>query len=234
MKKCGFLFICMFFIMNCATTYNLSPVIDNNKKMEMIYLDGKEVAISYGMETVVGLLAYKTVQNEIILNIAYKNISQNRINIIPDSITVVGRDDYFSQYLKVYSAEEYLKILRRKQSILLATQGLAAINESVNSGRTTTNIYGNVGSESVSGTITTYDPAKQSAVSSIKRQELNQTAQAYEYQAKATEQGLIKRNTLFQDQIVEGSVIVKFQNARRYIVNVPAGNDTHVFEFIRK
>jgi|UPI0003A825E6 hypothetical protein len=234
MKKLGFSFICMFFIMNCATTYHLSPVIDNNTKMEIIYLDGEEVAISYGNETVVGLLAYKTVQNEIILNIAYKNISQNRINIIPDSITVVGKNDYFSQYLKVYSAEEYLKKLRREQSIILAIQGLAAISESVNSGNSTSTIYGNVGSESVYGTISTYDPAKQSAVSSIKMQELNQTAQTYEYQIKAIEQRLLKINTLFPGQIVEGNVIVKFQDAMKYIVNVPAGNDIHVFEFIHK
>ncbi len=235
MKKWILIIIYMFFIMSCVSTYNLSPVIDKNKKMEMMYLDGKEVAISYGKETSVGLLGYTTVKNEMILNIAYKNISQNRINIIPDFITVVGIDVYGNRNnLKVYLADEYLKKMRREQTILLATQGLAAIGESVNAGRSTTNIYGNVGSESVSGTITTNDPAKQSVVSSIKQQELNQTAKTYAQQTATTEQGLIKRNTLFPEQIVEGHVIVKFQNAETYIVKVPAGSDIHVFEFIRK
>jgi hypothetical protein len=219
--------------------------------MEMMYHDGREVAISKNFETGIAIYGMKTAGNELILHILYKNNSTDkRINVIPEQISVFGYNTTGQvKDFKVYSASEYLKKMRNSQAWALALQGVAGAIDASQAGQTTSTSYGTssgsiYGSDgtSYSGygssttTTTTYDYGAQAEANARNNAQLQNTAEQYANISSATEQGLIKANTLFPEQYVEGKVMVKMNAnySSSFVVTVPVGNETHKVTFIPK
>ncbi|MBT3421768.1 MAG: hypothetical protein HN921_05485 [Bacteroidetes bacterium] len=213
----------LLFIIGCTTSYYLKPVI-NDDDMEMMYFDGKEVAISKDYETGVAIYGMKTTQNELILHILYRNnTTEKKINVLPEQIRVAGYNTEGKvNYFKVYPAEEYLKKMRSAQAWAVVLQGAAGALEASQAGKSTStttgsssaNIYGSDGTSytgygSTSSSTTTYDYGAQAEANARNNAQLEKTAEQYAQISAATEQGLIKANTLFPEQYVEGNVMVK-------------------------
>jgi len=234
----------------CTTSYHLNPVIEGDN-MEMIYLDGKAVAISRDFETGVAIYGMKTTQNELLLHVLYKNnTSDKRINVIPEQMSVIGYNvKGEANYFKVYPAEEYLKKMRNAQAWALALQGAAGALEASNAGRSTStttgsssgSIYGSDGTTytgygSSSSTTTTYDYGAQAAANARNREEIQETSAQYARGSAAVEQGLIKANTLFPEEYVEGDVRVKMNTmySEKFVITIPMGSEKHTITFYPK
>jgi len=238
------------FLTGCATPYYLKPVIEG-ENMEMMYFDGKEVAISKDFETGVAIYGMKTTKNELILHILYKNnTTDKRINVLPEQVSVAGYNNEGKvNYFKVYPAEEYLKKMRNAQAWAMALQGAAGAIEASQAGKSTSttsgsssgSIYGSDGTTytgygSSSSTTTTYDYGAQAEANARNNAQMQKTAEQYSQINSATEQGLIKANTLFPEQYVEGNVMVKMNTmfTSKFVVTVPMGNETHKVTFVPK
>jgi len=249
MSKSTILFIIFIliaiFIVGCATTFKLSPVIENysGNNIEKLFFEGNEVAWVKSKDRDIMIYGIKTGGN-IVLHVLFNNRSDKNINVIPESISVVGINEYDEKVsLKVYSAEEYLKKMRNTQMLALVLQATGNAMSSMNSGRSTTttntNTYvsGNVGGNSFYGTgnststSTTYDPSKQAEINRRNQEQLERNAKQYRKQYAATKQGLLKKTTLFPNYYIEGNVMVKYERAMKYIVKIPFGNETFTLEF---
>jgi hypothetical protein len=238
------------FFSSCVTSYHLKPVIEGDS-MELVYIDGKEVAISREIETGVAIYGMKTTQNELLLHILYKNNTTDKnINVIPEQMSVIGYNDRGELIsFKVYAADEYLKKMKNAQAWALAIQGVAGAMEASNAGRSTSTttgsasgrIYGSDGTTytgygSSSSTTTTYDYGAQAAANAKNREEIQETAEQYATSSAVVEQGLVKANTLYPEQYVEGDVRVKMNSmyAARFEVTIPIGSETHTITFYPK
>ena len=150
---------------------------------------------------------------------------------------------------KVYSADEYLKKMRKAQGWNIALMAIggafeanaAGTRTSTTTSNTSANIYGSdgtsyTGSASTYSTTTTRDRAAEAEVKARNRDEINTTAEQYKQINAATERGLLKVHTLFPDQSIEGTIIVKMNKmyAAKFVVNIPAGLDMHTITFIPK
>jgi len=246
----AFFSIMLLFITGCASSYYLKPIIEGDD-MEMMYLDGKEVAISENLETNVAIYGMKSTKNELILRILYKNkTTDKRINVIPEQITVAGYNkEGRSNYFKVYPAEEYLKKMRNAQAWAMAFQAVGGAMEASQAGKSTSTTYGSssgsiygsdgttyTGYGSSSSTTTTTDYGAQAEANARNRAEMQKTANQYAQLNAATERGLIKANTLFPEQSVEGNVMVKMNTMynSKFVVTIPVGNEIHTVTFVPK
>jgi len=208
----------------------MSPVVDEINNQSFFYADGKEVATSVGELTSVMLYVQKTERNELLLHILYQNNSSDALNVLPDEVRVKYSDSYGNpNEMVVYKADDYIKKLKREQAWQQVALALNAMSQSMNAGTTTT--YGTVGGQPVY--VETYDPAKQAMVNKQNQDEMQRVATQNQILNSATEQGLVKRNTLLPSYYVEGNVMAKFKNSDRIVVEIPFGPETHTIEFKR-
>lgn len=239
-----------FLWIGCVSSYHLKPMIED-EDMELVYIDGKEVAISRDSETGVAVYGMKTTQNELLIHVLYKNNTTDKnINVIPEQMRVIGYNEKGEQTsFRVYTADEYLKKMQNAQAWALALQGVAGAMEASNAGRSTSTtsgtasgrVYGSDGTTytgygSTSSTTTTYDYGAQAAANAKNREELNETAQQYANSTAVVEQGLIKANTLFPEQYIEGDVRVKMNTmfTSKFVISIPMGDETHTITFYPK
>jgi hypothetical protein len=139
--------------------------------------------------------------------------------------------------------------MRRKQTWALALMGAAGGLNASMAGHTTSTTVGTVsgtlhGSNGTTyrgyGTTTsrteTYDYGAQAAAQAREQARINETAQGFARINAATEQGLLKDNTLFPGQAIEGSVVadLDFMYATKFKVVIPIGAETHEINFIPK
>ncbi len=230
----------IIFISSCTTSYFLKPEL-NDDNDEIVYIDGKEVIISHSVSFVVALYGYISTNSELIFHVLFKNIDpKNRYNIIPEDIQVIGYNSQgISKSFKVYSADEYIKKIRNSQTLALAFQAMAGSMEAYQAGKQTNNTYGSLyGSDGTSysgySSSTTFDYSAQAEANARNNAELQKTASQYSQIRSSTEQGLLKANTVFPDQVVEGNIVVKIDQiyTLKYEVLIPAGNDIHRVIFL--
>jgi len=232
----------IIFLSSCTTSYFLKPEL-NDDNDEIVYIDGKEVIISRGVTFGVALYGYKSTNGELILHVLYKNVDpENRYNIIPENIQVIGHNSQgISKIFKVYSADEYIRKMKNAQAWALAFQAMAGSMEAYQAGKQTTNTYGSLyGSDGTSysgySSSTTYDYSAQAEANARNNAELQKTASQYSQTRSSTEQGLLKANTVFPDQMVEGNIMVKIDEfyTSKFLITIPAGQDEHKFIFLPK
>jgi hypothetical protein len=236
-----------FLLTGCATSYHLQP-IEQTKNMDLLFSCGKPVALSHLAKSTVALYGVKGTGKELELHILIRNDGNNpRVNIFPEKIKVHELNSEGRQSeVKVYSAEEYLKRLRKAEtwSLVLLSVGNAATACQAGYSYSTTNSssYGITnGSNGVAvmessnaiSTTTIYNPGKVAEINAINRQQFYQTAQMYSNIYDTTEKGLLKTVTLFPKQEVEGLVMVKLNNSspQKIVIEVPVGFEVHKFIF---
>jgi hypothetical protein len=232
----------LLFFLNCTTSFSLKLVQPESEsdKINKFYVDGKEIAVSVGKESLIGVYGYKEANQDLVLFVFCQNLSKERaINFIPESIKVIGYRTTGRKFtFKTYSAEEYLKKLRTKQTWALMALALSGAMQSYNAGKSTTytsgTFSGTYGTGSFTAYSTTYDYNKQAEFNQKNNERLIQVSQQMELLNRATEKGLLKANTLFPGQYVAGNVMIKISSLylNRILIEIPAGGDIHRFFYV--
>ena len=239
-----YLFVVVLVFLSCTSNFQLIQTYNNisSTKIETIFIEGKEVVLSNGKETDIALYGEKTVNNEILFHIAFANASIDRnINFIPENIKVIGFDDNNNmKLLKVYSAEEYISKKKSQQAWAMAFMALGGAADAANAGKSTSytkgSVYGSGGYASGYSTTTTYDNSKVEEAKARNRANLSRQAQLNALSNAATEQGLLKSNTVYPGYYIEGNVIVGYivNYDKKYVINIPCGTDNHTITLIPK
>ena len=231
--KRSFYILIILIVSGCSTSFKLSPVMKQTDNQKIVYFDGDEVALSFRKETAIGVFGEKTEKGEINLFVMYQNNSNKSININPAKITVVGIDSYGKRKkLKVYSADEYIKKIKREQAWQAFGQALGNISDSYNAGRTTSNTTGIIGNTPFSANTNTYDAGKQAEVNRKNMERMQQTATLNSIINESTKRSLLKKNTLFPNQYIAGIVKVKHINAIKFRISIPIGKEIHKIDFV--
>jgi hypothetical protein len=90
-------------------TQQLSPVIERPYEQEMIYVQGHKALVLSRPEFKIATFGFIEESGDLILNIAFQNISDSPINFIPENITVVGANNNGDEIsLYIYPVNEYV------------------------------------------------------------------------------------------------------------------------------
>jgi flagellar hook protein FlgE len=161
------------------------------------------------------------------------------VDAIPENITVTAMEDSISNQYRVFSADQYLVRLQRRQNFALAMQnGFNAYNNNqagyTTSTTNTTRVSSNGTLVNSSTTTTIYDPSKVALLNAQSQQQLQQTANNYSNYNRSLSQLLIRDNTLLKGQSVSGYVMVKTSNSFSGIiyVDIPFGGEHHMFVLV--
>lgn len=226
----------------CTNSYYLKPITRPNDNIEVVYFRGAPMAVSYGKEAVVMLSGLATTTgtiggNELALRIFVKNLSPKRVDVIPENIVVYGFGSQLQkEYLKVHTAEGYLKKIRRKQNWLLAAQALSGAMEAEEAAKSTSSTSGYVSGSGGTiyghATTETYDGSKKAEAIARNAAALERTQQQNALTDARLQVNLLKCTTLFQDQCVLGTVMIRFRKCSgELIIKVPIGKEVHTFVF---
>jgi hypothetical protein len=247
MKKILILSILIVFLITLSgcTTYKLMPItnVPNGDKVEIMYVNGDAAAVCIKTNSAVGLIGYKSENDDLVFRLAVKNLSKNNLNIIPEQMQVFGMNKLAqTKPLYVYPAEEYYKKVKDQQSLGLFLQALGSAYSSKNAGYSTTNTTysGNIVGQGTYGSIfgssssVTYNSAEAQKVRDENQKNLNNTANEYAQTLAQLDKMLLKRNTLFPDAVITGYVFVKYDStvSDGFIVTVPIENESFNFGFI--
>jgi|WetSurMetagenome_2_1015567.scaffolds.fasta_scaffold22836_5 hypothetical protein len=244
MRKIGSTSIIGFFLIcfsNCSSSFKLGVSSDDNPQVNKIFIEGYEVGVSEKEKSTVAVAGEKGEDGYLRIWVWCKNKSDEPINLIPDSVSVVSytsKDKY--AYLYVYPPDKFLKKMKNAQNWAIALQALSAGIDAYNAGRTssttTTNVNGSAygldgsyayGSASGTSTTNTYDHSAADAAQSRHQQEINQQQQQYNNVNNAVENGLLKSVTLFPNQEIAGNVMAYYSWGYAYVVYVLAGDELH-------
>lgn len=276
-KAMGFLILFLCSAQIYSQEFYYKP-IELTKGMDLIYHSGIPIAISYMEHSIVAMTCQKNTKKSFWLHVYYKNIdSTNRVNVFSEEIKATAvnscENDGKEIPFKVFSAYEYLKKLNNRQNWAIAIQAVGSAVQTFLAGysqsKTNTSVNGTVygsdgtfvsGSGNINSTTTTYDGSKAVEANYYNQQQLNQSAQSYVDNFEATESALLKSETLFPGQKVDGDVLIKIENIRtsppkpgsfkppkpgsanntnpncikeleKINVSVPVGNEIHTFIF---
>jgi len=174
------------------------------------------------------------------LYVGYNNLLLDRTDAIPDSIQIVYENERESGRLQVYSADQYLtKLQRRQNSAMFAkafSDGFNAQNAAYTRTTTTTSTLSLNGSYApVTTTTVTYDASKAIEANARSQQEMNQMSNNFYQHKQSLNQVLLRTNTLFKGQSVEGKVIVKsnsFYDPDVLYIMVPFAGEEHKFVLV--
>ncbi len=234
----------------CATSFNLTPVVERDQRHDLVWVQGHGAAVSMGDSTTVALFGMKTGGDEILLHLLFVNRSGTRHDVMPDWIEVFstssldvpyssfGRERHAGERyeLTVYDPDRYMKSIQNAQRWALAFQALGGAVNSISAGYSSSSTTGSVsttnGYGSFQATTQTYDPSKQLAAQSQSDQDIARTRSQFESNNTLTENGLLKRNTLYPGQSIEGNVMVQWEEADHYEIKVTFGGEVHRFTLI--
>jgi hypothetical protein len=243
--KFSALYVLTLTLIGCVTQSVIFRPVQYGKNIDVIYQLDHPLAISKGKESVTGLTCELFDGETLIITVAVMNNRKDRCTLYPERITVRGTSNKNKIiHLPPFSARNFMHKRKKKQAVgLFFTAWGNAMEESAAATSTTyTNSYasgsaiasnGTVvqGSASGSATSTTYDPSKASLVRQGNRREFAETAKNMNSGNVAIDSGLLKTQTLFPGQSIQGEIIykVKEKYTGKIEVMVPFGVDRHHF-----
>lgn len=231
-----FIFALIVFGCRSITWHELRPITRNPDFQTTVYIDGNEVYASLGSVTLVNVCGKRLGDGCITLYVQYINKSDCHLNVNPRLIRVFAIDENGKKRnLKVYLPKEYLKKAGarfvRGEKFSLAMESLKdAFDEATDQGPKKIGIIGYVGNQPVYGEVKDEEATKRARELRKLKQNLIKH-QEKEYLTEV-ENRLLKKNTIAPEQGIVGEVKVElFKDAKRFIVEVPAGPDKHIIEF---
>lgn len=243
-----FLFVlgCMMIMVGCRSSYFLVP--DDSVPSDQVrldYLDGKPLISSLNERSEISAYVQKTDKNEIMFYLWVKNTSNQRLDFLPENITVIGENQNLEKMpLTVYTHKQYIKKRKRAQfwsafaDNLSDASDVLSENDIDSAGLSTTYSENSTGQAVAS---VTYDYGKVAELKAQKKQARREAEAAREQRDKENKKQnsdlkdqLLKRNTIAPNKEVEGSVFVKFNGAydKKFYVTIPVGDDVYEFTFI--
>lgn len=223
MQKSAGAFLLLFILAGCASTYNFVGKIDETRGVRSIYRHGYQVPESVGNKSSVALSAhfeqtpYNTMdRNHIALVIDYRNTSNQRIDIVPETITVLARKKNGKTYkLKTYAGQEYINKLQNQQT-------WSAIGAALNAGLAGYNArqpYWSASDRAAWG-----NAAKQQSKYAEK------IADESGEVLSSTSDKLLGTTTLYPNERISGKVMVQWMEGVEYLVRIPVADEIHEIE----
>ena len=217
-------------LFGCTTPpVHLTPIV-NRPNMDKVYFEGRALALSFGEKSTLAISG--TIDgDELILLMLCVNHTE-RIDVIPEDISILAYSINNQRvFLKVYPPSEYMVKQRNAQEWDLALQALSGALGAQRAGRSTTITRGSYGGKSFVVKTETKDHDAVDRALEKQREELRETAEGYARINAATETGLLKAHTIFNNQAVGGIVMVKLLRpkapAKNYVLhddwNTPTG-----------
>ena len=219
MKKVIYSFLGFFIVFillgGCATNHKLISHAYSNHDLDKIYQEGNEYTLLATGDIGISVAA-ELQRNIITLYLLYFNFSDHKIDIIPEHIKASCIYYGETESLKVYSAEEWLKRLKNRQTASL-------ILSSIGGSSSTTTTHGTIGDEKVYLRSTARDYSKTERV--------NNMSKRFKEDYSNTDKKLLKRTTLFPEEYIGGEVKIKSLLADEYKVIIPFEEEIFVVQF---
>ena len=221
---------------SCSHSFYYRPDPTATNPNNMIISNGLTYAVSEKNGTTVVLAAEKYAGQPLQLRVVYQNNSQDRSNAIPEDIQVFIQRGTKTKQLKVFSANQYVSKVQRKQNFAMAMQSMSSAMNNTNAGYSASATTASASSSNgiyVNGSSTTiaYDASKVSEANARSNQEINAMADQFSQSNSSLSQSLLRANTVFKGQTFAGYVIVDTGNSfnKKISVKIPFGNVVHEF-----
>jgi len=186
--------------------------------------------------------------NELRFGITHVNYTSKRHNIIPSQIKVTGYNSQNApKALKVFSADEYLKKIKKQANSAIMSQALLNVGNTIQAGKSTSttstnstaNIYGSDGTSytgygSSTSTTTTTDKGAQAAENARGEQRLDNVVHQHSQRWNEANSFLLKSHTLNAGEILADKlVVVKFNKKyqTKFIIEIPFAGTVHKISF---
>ncbi len=200
---------------------------------------GHTYIVSRTPNAMIILTAIKPSGGQLQLTVGYLNINLNRADARPDSIRVAFEDEGTSTLLQVYTADQYMRKLRRQENFSIMAKAINDGYNNQNAGYSTSTTYTSTVSNngtfsSGSSTTTTYDANKAYQANARSSQELNQMEGSFNQYNQSLNQILLRPSTLFKGQKLIGTVVVNASPdiSSKIYVTVPFGGEEYNFTLI--
>lgn len=230
----------------CTSFHYLEPDAPTQTQ-QVRYVSGypaiSEIQLEMGKEYYYGVAVFGyTISDNIVLDVYYENATTRPINVIPDSITVIGYRGDVPHSLKVHESNEYIRRVRRKQNTAIVLQAIGGALEDADAGYSTEyssgtysgsysgSSYGSY-SGSYSGYSQTYDADAAAAARAQTSAELATRAEANSDNLEYLNTVLLKRTTLNPGYYISGLVYVNRDLYDHYTIVVPFGDSEFEFSF---
>lgn len=203
-------------------------IYQDGSPVQFYFLDGLSVAVRISDKQQYGRYyeAFVTIENG----------SGNQFDFDPTDITASLSLKGKVEAGEVYSYNDYIKKVNRRQAWSTAFTAFAEVAAATSAGysSSTTNAYGITSSGrlvSAHATTTSYNGAAQYAATQNAANNLNQMAGAqYEIKRNISE-GYLKLNTIFPNSRIIGFVNITFDSADKIYLNIPVNGKVYHFEF---
>jgi hypothetical protein len=199
------------------------------KTWEQYSVDGVSYAISLSLFDEYG--------KWFLIEVSIINESPNYINIDASNITAQITKGGRSTLSNAWSADEYIKMVRRRQdfgtALLAFAEGFAASAASYSTTYTNTVTYGHGYPTYSYSTSTTYNPeaarrASQEAEQRISEHEYNQAMKR-----KSLTEGYLQRNTIFPGETLYGFVLIPRKEFDSVTINLQVDEITLMYDWIK-
>lgn len=189
----------------------VAPIFLESTASDAFYYNDHRVVLSRADSSTVAVYGIMTRQ-ELIFHIACINNSSHWMDIIPEKIRITAFGSTGDRLqAEPFSANVYMLRMRMVQGIGLALVGVAgAVNAQLEG-----------------------DPVAQALREGQSQAQMEQLAANEAAYSMAVERGLLRRNTVFPQQVVEGNIMVGYEWAfrDRFEIIVPFGEEEHLFTF---
>lgn len=238
------------------TLPNLIPLTE----VKQYYQDGKTFQYYHtnGVIITMNLFSEKKYGKYYVAFIAIDNLTGEEFNFHPEDINTILMVEGGSKNGKVFSSDEYLKKVDRRQAwnaaLVAFGEASAANNAGYSRTTTKTNVTGNVSvnsnnswnnmnnnHESIQGTSNatgnlnvrttsnSYNGAENFAAKQIARNNVD-TYRNQQHQVRETiNQGYLKLNTIFDGQSIIGHINIEFEDAGHIVIVVPVNGANFCF-----
>ena len=165
--------------------------------------------------------------------VTVKNNAESPILFIPDSIRAHVKNRYGEIFkLKAYTAEEYIKKIKRidnTNAFLIAFAG--GINAAAASNTTSyVSGYTNNGTY-YSGTVHTYNPAVASAVNAETARSVSEVYESGNITKRNISNSYVEETTIQPGQFYNGSIKIKYQKGEVFTINIPVNDKIFTFNW---
>lgn len=226
------LFICL------ASTAVAQKIIvaDNDTTVITEYNDGHLWAFRMVGDFVVGMTNYEEKDNYgkyYQIAIFVKNLGDSPITFDPDKITsslYTIKNDTLG--LLVYSYDEYMKMVKKKQAVAMALVGFSAGMNAGMAGyqRTYTTTYG-PGMMPYTQVSTTYNYAAASMANMAATNQIMSFSKMMEDDRYIKSQGYLKITTIYPEEGIIGYMNIKRKKGQSMTINIPVGDQVFSFDW---
>lgn len=228
-------------VVSCTSSYQLDIAPEMGQP---IFIDGVPFYVKTDSSVAVGCALRKQFISDadgdyLLCQLYIQNRSTSSFDFIPEQVSVIAFNDLGKNtFIPATKPEHFLKMIKDLQNFSLGLYAISAAVSSMNAGVTTSTTTfqtnSSTGIRSGSATTTTYDPAKAAIAQSTQNQQLQYMADRKQANYLAVEKGLLKRNTIFPDQSIEGIVAIRqnIEFTNKITVQLPIGPHTYRINFV--